>query len=111
MPCQLRHVMEMALRPEVKVEVIPFSRGAHFGSLGEFTVLSFDMGLSDILYLENAKSRASDLTIGARDSMVADYRDDFDHIERLALSPDDSLQLISQVATRMEEGTAPPLAG
>jgi transcriptional regulator with XRE-family HTH domain len=107
MPRQLRHVMELAQQPEITVEVIPFSKGAHFGLLGEFTILSFDSGLSDILYLEKAVSRASDLAIGARDEIVADYREGFENIGRLALSPEESLELCDRVATRMEEATPP----
>ncbi|MEO5873497.1 MAG: helix-turn-helix transcriptional regulator [Streptosporangiaceae bacterium] len=105
MPRQLRHLLELAERPEVLLEVIPFARGAHFGLRGGFTVLSFDNGLSDILYLEDARS--SDVTIGARDSRVADYRDAFENIRRLVLSPEQSLELIGRIAEEMEAAARP----
>ncbi len=103
MPRQLRHLIEMAERPDLTIEVIPFTKGAHFGLTGNFTVLSFDSGLSDILYLEGGV-RA--LTIGARDSRVADYRDAFENIGKLALSPDRSLELIARIADEMEASPA-----
>ncbi|MBW8482996.1 helix-turn-helix domain-containing protein [Actinomadura parmotrematis] len=105
MPRQLRHLLDTAERPGITIDVIPFRSGAHFGLRGEFTVLSFDSALSDILYLEDARSL--DLTIGARDSRVADYRDAFDNIRRLALPQEESLALIERIAAEMEAGSAP----
>lgn len=100
MPRQLQHLLDMAQRPEITLELIPFDKGAYFGLSGEFTVLSFVSGLSDILFLEDA--RHSNLTVGARDSRVADYRDAFDNIRRLALPPDSSIELIRDIAEEME---------
>ena len=39
MAAQLGHIAEMAGRPNVTVQVLPFAAGAHPAMLGSFTVL------------------------------------------------------------------------
>ncbi len=41
MRAQLRHLADMATRPNVTVQVLPFSAGAHRGMLGSFAALRF----------------------------------------------------------------------
>jgi hypothetical protein len=53
MHAQYRHLIEIAGLPHVTLQVIPFSRGAHAGESGSFTVLRFEeRDLPDIVYLE-----------------------------------------------------------
>lgn len=54
---QIRHLVEMAARPNVAVHVLPFSAGGHPGMDGPFCLLSFpEPGDADIVYLEQATS-------------------------------------------------------
>lgn len=102
-------------RPEITVRIIPFTAGPHFGMRGPFTLLSFDAGLDDVLYMENA--RGGDLMIAGRggetvagggtavirgeDDAIAEYRDAFEGLVRIALDRDASLDLIMRVADDM----------
>ncbi len=50
---QLEHLMDMAARPSVAVQVLPAGIGAHAGLLGAFALATVD-GSADILYLDTA---------------------------------------------------------
>ena len=50
---QVRRLIEMTEKPNVTVEVVPFSAGVHPGLKGSFVILEFpDAGDDDVLYLE-----------------------------------------------------------
>ncbi|MDA8372048.1 MAG: helix-turn-helix transcriptional regulator [Nocardiopsaceae bacterium] len=50
---QLQRLMEFCDQPNITLQIIPFSVGAHAAEAGSFTILRYpDFGLSDIIYLE-----------------------------------------------------------
>lgn len=50
---QLQRLIELCDYPNITLQVIPFSIGAHAGEAGTFTILRYpDFDLSDIVYLE-----------------------------------------------------------
>ncbi|MGW1378230.1 helix-turn-helix domain-containing protein [Streptomyces sp. NPDC002446] len=54
---QLKHLIEVSERPNVRLQVMPFSLGGHSGESGAFTMLGFqEAGLPDIVYLEQLTS-------------------------------------------------------
>jgi hypothetical protein len=54
---QLQHLIEVSERPNVRLQVVPFSLGGHSGESGAFTILSFpESDLSDVVYLEQLTS-------------------------------------------------------
>ena len=54
---QLRHLIEISERPNVTLQVMPFSFGGHAGESGAFTMLRFpESDLSDVVYLEQLTS-------------------------------------------------------
>ncbi|GAB2956144.1 helix-turn-helix transcriptional regulator [Streptomyces pseudoechinosporeus] len=54
---QLQHLIEVSERPNVRLQVMPFSFGGHAGESGAFTVLTFpESDLSDVVYLEQLTS-------------------------------------------------------
>ncbi|MET7978026.1 helix-turn-helix transcriptional regulator [Streptomyces mirabilis] len=54
---QLQHLIEVSERPNVRLQVMPFSFGGHSGESGSFTILSFpESDLSDVVYLEQLTS-------------------------------------------------------
>ena len=102
MPGQLRHLIELANRPEVDIRVIPFGAGPHFGMRGPFALLGFDVELDDVLFLESA--RRGDLLIPPVDvantvsgssaaeapamvDEIAEYQEGFEALFALALGP------------------------
>ncbi|MEU0690159.1 helix-turn-helix domain-containing protein [Streptomyces uncialis] len=67
---QLQHLIEMSERPNVTLQVMPFSFGGHAGESGSFTMLSFpESDLSDVVFLEQLTSA---LYVDKRDE-VAQY--------------------------------------
>jgi transcriptional regulator with XRE-family HTH domain len=115
MPAQLQRLIELSARPETTILVIPFDAGPHFGMKGPFALLSFDpaTGLEDVLYLESARrgdlvetagqtpqARPGDTEAEEADD-VAEYRDGFDSMAKVALPADASVELIKRIAREM----------
>lgn len=99
MPAQLRHIAEVAEGSDTAmVRVVPFGVGAHVGLTGPFTLLEFEGGLGDLLYLESA--RTSELVSGG-DMRIAEYADDFESLLESALSVRDSIDFIREIAEEM----------
>jgi transcriptional regulator with XRE-family HTH domain len=102
MPRQLARLLELARRPDITIELIPFEKGAHFGMRGEFTVLGFETGPAGVLYLENMQRP---VTVTESDE-VASYLEAFDHLRQLALREDESITFIKAAAAQMNGETA-----
>jgi transcriptional regulator with XRE-family HTH domain len=115
MPRQLHHLAEVGERPDVTIRVIPFTAGPHFAMRGPFTLLGFDAGLDDVLYLESVRhgelviaSRGGE-TVAGHDSAderrnigeIAEYIEGFDGLLSLALDAGQSADLIRRVADEM----------
>ncbi|HLI35973.1 MAG TPA: helix-turn-helix transcriptional regulator [Streptosporangiaceae bacterium] len=93
MRAQLLHLAEMADRPNVTVQVIPYSAGAHSGLLGAFVIADFG-GAPGIAYLETA---AEGETV-EEPSVVAQVALIFDTLRSEALPRTASRDLILKVA-------------
>lgn len=96
---QLRHLLDMAKRPNVTLQVVPFAIGAHAGVDGSFALLDFPEP-SDlvVVYVENLTSGLyiEDLDQIRRYTLV------FDHLRAAALAPSQSVALIRKVAKELE---------
>jgi hypothetical protein len=100
MPDQLRVIADKAEGDDlVTVQVIPFGAGEHTGEFGPFTLLEFDGGLPDILYID--PGRGGITMIGGDDPQVAGYANDFEELLGIALSPAESIKLIRSAADKM----------
>jgi transcriptional regulator with XRE-family HTH domain len=100
MPNQLRYIVEKVREDErITVRVIPFSSGAHAGLTGPFTLLEFDGGLPDILYLDAGREIIS--MIASDDPKVAEYADNFEKLLSVALPARESTEFIQSVAEEM----------
>ena len=101
MPNQLREIADKAEQDDlVTVRVIPFEAGAHRGLSGPFTLLEFDGGLSDLLYIDAGRGEFASMVQGD-DPRIAEYRDDFELLLEDALSAEKSVDLIRSVAEEM----------
>jgi transcriptional regulator with XRE-family HTH domain len=97
MPAQLTELAGSAeARDDLTVRVIPFSAGAHLGLYGPFTLLEFEGGLTDVLYMEGRPGTS--VMVSGDDQQVTDYRDHFETLLDLALPADKSIALIRQAA-------------
>lgn len=96
---QLENLRKAAELPHVTIQVLPFSVGAHAGLGSTFSILGFpDSGDHDVVYIEEA---AGSLYI-ERPSEIRRYRVKLDHLMALALSPEESLEMISTIAEEMK---------
>ncbi|MEU4232558.1 helix-turn-helix transcriptional regulator [Nonomuraea sp. NPDC026600] len=100
MPTQLRHMVSVAEGSEhIDIRIVPFSAGSHVGMLrGAFTLLELDSGLGELLHIECGDHHE---TVTGEDSRISDVRADFEAILEEALSPDESLSFITDVADGM----------
>lgn len=97
---QLRALDGSAANPNLTVQVIPFSAGAHPGMPGSFVLMAFPDPMDmDLIYID---SMAGDLFLES-DAEISRYTTMFDTLRAVALSPDHSRELISRLASRKEE--------
>lgn len=95
MHAQVKHLVEMAERSNVVVQVMPFRFGVHAGESGAFSILRFpEQDLGDIVYLEQLTS-----------ALYLDKRDDVDvylqAMERLcvdSLTPEQTVELLGSMS-------------
>jgi transcriptional regulator with XRE-family HTH domain len=101
MPNQLRSIADRAERDDlVTVRVIPFEAGAHPGLIDPFTLLEFEAGLPDILFFDANRSA---LMVSGDDPDVAKYAEHFEELLEYALSAEESIKRIRNVADEMSE--------
>ncbi len=94
---QLAHIGQLAARPGVTVQVLPFTAGAHPAMLGSFTLMQFpDPADRNVVYLE-AETGALYLE---KPEDVRRYSLMIDYLRAQALGPAESRALIAQLAAR-----------
>jgi transcriptional regulator with XRE-family HTH domain len=92
---QLRHLMEVAEKPNVTIQVIPFSSGIHQGMRGSFVVLEFpDAADDDVLYVEDAEGG---LVIREDRDEIQRYRETFENLGNVAIKPSESRGFIGRL--------------
>lgn len=95
---QLQRLQELADRPHITVQVIPYASGAHQGMPGGFALLSFaDPDDGQIVYID---SMANDSFLES-DADIGRYTTIFENLRAEALNPDDSLALIAKATAEL----------
>jgi len=95
---QLEHLLDMAAKPGVTLQVLPFASGAHAGHGGPFSILEFpNRSDSEVAYVESV---AGYLYL-EKDREVRTRVEAFDRLRAAALSPSASVDLIAQVANEL----------
>jgi len=95
---QLEHLLAMAARPELTLQVLPFSCGAHAGHGGPFSILEFPNRTdSEVAYVESVAG----ILYLEKDREVRARTDAFDRLRAAALAPAASADLIAQVAREL----------
>jgi len=102
MRAQLGRLIEAAEMPNVTLQVLPFSQGAHAGLNGPFCILEFpggDPGVPDpsVAYVEGA---AGNIYL-EKDHEVRRWAEAFDQLRAEAMSPDESRELIATIGTEI----------
>lgn len=99
MPNQLRYMADRAEQDElITVRVIPFNAGAHPGLFGPFTLLHFEGGLPEVLYIDAGRG---EFTIASGEDANVEYAADFERLLEDALSLGESIELIRSAARAM----------
>jgi transcriptional regulator with XRE-family HTH domain len=89
---QLKALLEAGQRPNVTLQVLPFSAGAHPATTGGFTIVELDDDSPPVVYVEGL---AGDIYVDGPD--VGRYTLAFDDLRAIALSPAQAVQRIQTV--------------
>ncbi|MFF0490280.1 helix-turn-helix domain-containing protein [Nocardia sp. NPDC004068] len=95
---QVLHLQDMANRPNITIQVLPYAAGGHAAAGSSFTMLRFaEPELPDIVYIEQLTSalyldRQQDLEL---------YRQVMDRLSVQAESPDRSRKILEEVAATL----------
>jgi len=91
---QLESLVERAAQPNVDLQLLPFSAGAHPAINSTFTLLHFREEVPDVVYVEGL---LGEHYLEAR-ADIERYRRVFDQLRAMALSPKDSAAQIAAIA-------------
>jgi hypothetical protein len=95
---QLRHLAASAEQGKTTIQVMPYRAGAHAGTTGPFVIMDFDEPTDPtVVYVETL---AGDIYLEER-ADVNRYTLAYDRLRATSLHPDDSVQLIEQVASTL----------
>jgi transcriptional regulator with XRE-family HTH domain len=98
MRSQLRRLIEVTDRPNVVVEIIPFSAGLNPGMRSPFEIIEFfDPSESDIVFME---SRRGDIISDVIEETLS-YREAFRELGKASLGPRDSRTWLARIADEM----------
>ena len=97
---QLRHLMEMAERPTVSIQIVPFSVGAHPGLIGPFILVNLPDSGEDMLFLEGA---TGDIVNRDDEELINPFIDYFETVRGLALSERETQNLITRRIDQLSE--------
>ena len=100
MAAQLRHLVKVANMPNVTLQLIPFKTGAHPGMDNMFNILEFGDLVPPIVYAEGLMGW---LYI-EREHEVARYQRVFEHLRSIALNPQESIELIFRIKSKLMSG-------
>jgi transcriptional regulator with XRE-family HTH domain len=95
MRAQLRHLAEVAQQGKTTIQIVPYSAGAHAGTIGSFVILDYaEASDPDVVYVETL---AGDIYLEEQPD-VNRYTLAFDRLRAASLHPDDSMQMIERMA-------------
>jgi hypothetical protein len=106
MGTQLDHLVEMAMRPNVMLQVIPYKAGAHPAMDSTFNILDFGEAASSLVYVEGLMG----FLYIEKPEDINRFREIFEYLHNLALSPQDSVELVTKTRARAQYNSAALLA-
>jgi transcriptional regulator with XRE-family HTH domain len=93
MAAQLTKILDLTALPNVQVQVLPFELGAHPALESNFTILELPDPAPDVIFVEGLIGSA----YLQRDDDLKRYREVFFRLQSMALSPQDTGDLIAQL--------------
>jgi transcriptional regulator with XRE-family HTH domain len=100
---QLRHFDAIAKQPNVTLQVIPFSVGAHPAMENMFNIIEFGDVAPSVVYVEGLMG----WLFLERENDVRRYAQIFKYLCEVALNPKDTIELISEVGARYDHVPPP----
>lgn len=99
---QLQHLAEVAQRPNVELQILPFNAQTFGAAWVGFTLLRFDNDAgSDVVYLEDY----TDANYLDRSDAVREYTRLWNRLQAAASGPVESRNLIVRIADEMKAGS------
>jgi transcriptional regulator with XRE-family HTH domain len=100
MAVQLGHLLDVAKKPNITIQAIPYDVGAHPGMPGSFVYMEFGEPVDpDLVYVDTL---AGDLFLESDDDLRL-YGSMFNHLQAVALSPSKTKSLISGAMESLKE--------
>jgi transcriptional regulator with XRE-family HTH domain len=97
---QLEHLVRMAARPNIGIQVVPNAVGAHASMTGPFTILDYPSPDDpSLVYVE--QSATGDLFLEKTEE-VDRYRLKYDHVRASALSADATVEYLSDLIDQLK---------
>jgi len=93
MGAQLDRLIELSGQPNVTVQVIPYSVGAHPAMDSTFNILEFTSSVPSVVYVEGLVG----WIYVERRQDVERYQQVFEHLRTIALTPRESIELIARI--------------
>jgi transcriptional regulator with XRE-family HTH domain len=91
---QLLHLIEMAQRPNIVLQILPFDAGGHVATGGPFTILRFsEPDLPDVVYLEHL----TNAVYLDKNRDTVEYLEIMDNLCIQAESPSDTVSLLQRI--------------
>ena len=97
---QLEKLITMANRPEITIEIVPFSIGLHRGMGENFSILEFPNPTDDVIYFESVRDGIFSYDASEE---VAVYRELFEDLREISLGPKGTLEYLSRAADTFAE--------
>jgi len=95
---QFAHLIQAGEQPNVTIQLLPFSVGAHPGLYGPFVILTFPQPTTPLVWLENPNNSV----YLESESDIQNYTDIFDQLRASALSPDETRTRLTRTAEELE---------
>jgi transcriptional regulator with XRE-family HTH domain len=97
---QVLRLAELAARPGMSIELIPFSAGVHPGLEGQFTIVEFNDDSDDVLFQE---TRTAGMIQFTDPDTILSYREIFEQLRELSLGPDESITYLNSIASDLSD--------
>jgi hypothetical protein len=98
---QIARLIDLGSRPNVTLEIVPFSAGFHRGMLEPFLILEFpDSEDEHVLFSESSRDT---IFSHDEDGEITGYREVFEDLRGLSLGPAGTLTYLSNLASQISE--------
>ncbi|GAA2575266.1 MULTISPECIES: helix-turn-helix domain-containing protein [Streptomyces] len=95
---QFARLVQVGEQPNVTIQILPFTLGAHPGLYGPFVILAFPQPTAPLVWLENPNNS---VYLGSQ-SDIQNYTDTFDQLRASAFSPAETLDRLIRSSEELE---------